>query len=148
VVGQRGRCKRQSWELNAEREMGKLAEIERLRFGYEDLVVWDKAVRFAVEVITAVDHIATDRKHYRLLEQIESSSAGISMNLAEGKGRFSKKEFTQYCYIARGSLYETMTLLEIFKRVNWISDEEYFKFETAGIEIASMIKGLINSLKT
>jgi len=29
------------------------------------------------------------------------------MNLAEGKGRFSKKEFVQYCYISRGSLYET-----------------------------------------
>ena len=37
--------------------------------------------------------------HYRLLEQIESSSTSVSMNLAEGKGRYSKKEFIQYCYI-------------------------------------------------
>jgi four helix bundle protein len=69
------------------------------------------------------------------------------MNLAEGKGRFSKKEFIQYCYIARGSLYETMTLLEILRRMNWIANEKYIEFEIAGIEIASMIKGLINSLK-
>jgi len=40
-----------------------------------------------------------------------------------------------------------MTLLEVFRRVKWITDEEYEKFETSGIEIASMIKGLINSLK-
>ncbi len=40
-----------------------------------------------------------------------------------------------------------MTLLEVFRRVKWISDEDYEKFETTGIEIASMIKGLINSLK-
>ncbi len=53
-----------------------------MRFGYEDLSVWDKAVNFAVDVITAVENIATDRKHYRLLEQIESSSTSISMNLA------------------------------------------------------------------
>ena len=118
-----------------------------MRFGYEDLSVWDKAVNFSVDVITVVENISTDRKHYRLLEQIESSSTSISMNLAEGKGRFSKKEFVQYCYIARGSLYETMTLLEIFRRMNWITNEDFIKFESTGIEIASMIKGLINSLK-
>jgi four helix bundle protein len=53
-----------------------------MRFGYEDLSVWDKAVNFAVDVITVVETIPTDRKHYRLLEQIESSSTSISMNLA------------------------------------------------------------------
>ena len=87
-----------------------------MKFAYEDLDVWNKAVDFAVKVIDIVDSINTSRKHFRLLEQIEASSASISANLAEGKGRFSKKEFVQYCYIARGSLYETMTFLEIFKR--------------------------------
>ena len=118
-----------------------------MKFGYEDLEVWNKAVDFAVKVVETVDNISTNRKHYRLLEQIESSSTSVSMNLAEGKGRFSKKEFIQYCCIARGSLYETMTLLEIFKRVKWISDSQFQGLNSDGIEIASMIKGLINSLK-
>ena len=69
------------------------------------------------------------------------------MNLAEGKGRYSKKEFTHYCYIARGSLYETMTLLVIFKRIKWVSESEYSELEINGKEIASMIMGLIKSLK-
>ena len=119
-----------------------------MQFGYEKLEVWNKAVEFAVKVIEAVENISTDRKHYRLLEQIEACSTSISMNIAEGKGRYSKKEFIQHCYIARGSLYETMTLLEIFRRKRWITDSEYTSFETAGKEIASMIKGLINSLST
>jgi len=118
-----------------------------MKFGYEELEVWNKAVDFAVRVIETVERISTDRKHYRLLEQIESSSTSVSMNLAEGKGRYSKKEFIQYCYIARGSLYETMTLLVIFKRIKWISDSEYLKLETNGKEIAAMIMGLIKSLK-
>ena len=118
-----------------------------MKFGYEDLEVWNKAIDFAVKVIETVDNISTNRKHYRLLEQIEASSTSVSMNLAEGKGRFSKKEFVQYCYISRGSLYETMTLLEIFRRVKWITDSEYKGLASDGIEIASMIKGLINSLK-
>ena len=117
-----------------------------MQFGYEKLEVWNKAVEFAVKVIETVENISTDRKHYRLLEQIEACSTSISMNIAEGKGRYSRKEFIQYCYIARGSLYETMTLLEIFRRKRWITDSEYAGFETGGKEIASMLKGLINSL--
>ncbi len=117
-----------------------------MKFGYEDLNVWNKAVDFSVEVIELVENISTDRKHYRLLEQVEASSASISMNVAEGKGRFSKKEFIQYLYIARGSLYETMTLIEIFRRKKWVSNGQYSRIETHGKEIASMLKGLINSI--
>ena len=117
-----------------------------MKFGYEDLDVWNKAVEFAVEVIGVVEDISTDRKHYRLLEQIEANSTSISMNIAEGKGRYSKKEFIQYLYISRGSLYETMTLLEIFRRKRWISEKSFSEFEQRGKEIASMLKGLINSI--
>ena len=84
------------------------------KFAYENLEVWDKSVDFAVDVIDTVDGISTGRKHYRLLEQMEASSTSVAMNIAEGKGRFSKKEFVRYLYISRASLYETMTLLEIF----------------------------------
>ena len=118
-----------------------------MNFGYEDLEAGKKAVDFAVQVIETVERISTDRKHYRLLEQIESCSTSVSMNLAEGKGRYSKKEFIHYCYIARGSLYETMTLLVIFQRIKWISVSEYSELESNGKEIAAMIMGLIKSLK-
>ena len=118
-----------------------------MKFAYEDLDVWNKAVDFAVEVIETVDAISMERKHYRLLEQIEASSASVAMNIAEGKGSFSKKEFVQYLYISRGSLYETMTLLEIFRRKNWIPDDTYFRLEEKAKEIASMLKGLINSIR-
>jgi hypothetical protein len=37
-----------------------------MKFGYEDLDVWKKAVDFAVQVIETVERIPTDRKHYRL----------------------------------------------------------------------------------
>ena len=118
-----------------------------VRFGYEDLDVWDKAVNFSVMVIDLVEEILKDSHHYRLLQQIEASSTSVAMNIAEGKGRFSKKEFIQFLYIARGSLYETMTLLEIMRRKKWISDEEFELVKAEGKEIASMIKGLINSIR-
>ena len=119
---------------------------KQIKFGYENLEVWNRSVAFAVNVIDVVENITTDRKHYRLLEQIEASSTSIPMNIAEGKGRRSNKEFTQYCYIARGSLYETMTLLEIFLRKGWITHSEYSVLQKESVEIVSMIKGLINAL--
>ena len=51
-----------------------------MKFAYENLEVWNKSVNFAVEVIDTVEKINTDRKHYRLLEQIEASSTSIAMN--------------------------------------------------------------------
>ena len=117
-----------------------------MKFAHENLEVWNRAVDFAVSVIDAVENISSERKHYRLFEQIEACSTSISMNIAEGKGRNSKKEYVQFCYIARGSLYETITLLEIFRRKKWITDPVYSRLEKQGIEIASMIKGLINSI--
>jgi len=117
-----------------------------MEFGYENLELWSRSVDFAVKVIDLVENFDTSRKRYRLLEQIEASSSSISMNIAEGKGRYSKKEFVQYCYIARGSLYETMTLLEIFRRKKWLSDDEFAALKAEGLQIAAMIKGLINSI--
>lgn len=51
---------------------------------------------------------------YQLVRAVDS----ISANIAEGYGRFHFKEQRQYCYIARGSLYETKTWLEKAKKRN------------------------------
>jgi putative endonuclease len=81
-----------------------------------------------------------DGKMY-LKKRLKSYLTGL-----KGKGRYSRKEFKQFLYIARGSLYETMTLLEIFRRVKWIKNRQYNKHEISGKEIASMIMGLVKSI--
>jgi four helix bundle protein len=65
------------------------------KFGFEDLAVWQKAVEFSNKVINLVEDVETNRKHFRLIEQSEASSSSIALNIAEGKGRYSKKEFIQ-----------------------------------------------------
>jgi four helix bundle protein len=117
-----------------------------MQFAYKQLDVWQKAVAFAVRVINTVERVFAERTHFRLMEQIEASSTSIAMNIAEGKGRLSQKEFRQYLYISRGSLYETMTLLEIFHRKGWIDANELSQLEQDGLEIAAMLKGLINAI--
>ncbi len=51
---------------------------------YKDLMVWQKSMVFANEVIEKIDELDTPRKHYRLFEQLESAATSIPMNIAEG----------------------------------------------------------------
>jgi len=113
---------------------------------YKDLIVWQKSLTFANLVIDLVDHIETDRKHFRIMEQLEAAATSIPMNIAEGKGRYSRKEFVHFCFIARGSLFETMTLLEIFLLRGWISEEKFTQLEQQSNEIAKMLNSLIKSI--
>ena len=119
---------------------------EETQSSYRDLAVWQKSLAFANQVIQMIDSLETDRKHYRLLEQLEAAVTSVPMNIAEGKGRESKKEFVHFLYISRGSLYETLTLLEIFQMRGWLSSENFHSLEHQSNEIAKMLKGLINSV--
>ena len=69
------------------------------------------------------------------------------MNIAEGKGRFSKKEFIQFLYISRGSLNEVITLLTIFHRKQWIQDTDLEEMRNLGDEIGKMLSSLIAAVK-
>lgn len=114
---------------------------------FKNLRVWQESVDFANDIIECIENVNSDRRHYRLTEQIESAAVSISSNIAEGKGRISQKEFIRFLYIARGSLYETISLLVIFEKRNWISNEILISFEQKSIEIAKKINALINSIK-
>jgi four helix bundle protein len=121
---------------------------DEANFGYEKLLVWQRAIEWACAIINISGELKTDRKHYRLIEQLESACTSVAMNIAEGKGRYSKKEFVQFLFIARGSLYETLTLLEILQRQNWMESSLLKKLRSEAAEIAKMLNSLINSIKS
>ena len=121
--------------------------MEAIKFGFEDLAVWQKAIEFACKVIQLTEKIRTDRKHYRLIENCESAVNSIASNIAEGKGRYSKKEFIHFLYIARGSLFESITSLTIFERNQWIKHDDLQEMKLLGSEIGKMLISLINSIK-
>jgi four helix bundle protein len=116
-------------------------------FNFEELKVWQKAVIFAENFIKIIDKIETPRKHYRLIEQLEAASTSVAMNIAEGKGRQTTKEFIQYLYIARGSLFETVTLLIIVYRLNWFFENKLLELKSLAEEITKMLNSLVKSMK-
>ena len=126
-----------------------MEKIDKNRmFAFEDLLVWQKSIDFAEAVIKTIDLFKAPRKHYRIIEQLESAAISISSNIAEGKGRFSKKEFIHYLYISRGSLFETISLLILIRRLTWIGEEKLIELKLMGEEIAKMLNSLIKSVKS
>jgi len=116
-------------------------------FSFEDLKVWQKAVEFAKATLNITEKIQVTRKHYRLIEQLESASTSVALNIAEGKGRYSRREFIHFLYVARGSLYETVALLIIFYRNDWLDEKQLINLKTLSSELGKMLSGLINALK-
>jgi hypothetical protein len=49
-------------------------------FAFEDLLVWQKAIDFAEVVIKTIDEFEAPRKHFRIIEQLESAAISISSN--------------------------------------------------------------------
>ena len=117
------------------------------QLSYKELIVWQKSIDFARQVIDLAENFASNRKHYRLIEQLEAAATSIPMNIAEGKGRYSTKELKHFLMIARGSLYETMTLLEIFLQKSWISEEDFHQLNLHAIEISKLITAFHRNLK-
>ena len=117
-----------------------------MAFAFEELQVYQRALDFSITVIDAVDEIDTPRKHYRLVEQLEAACTSVALNISEGKGRYSKKEFKHFLFIARGSLYETVTMLQVFKKRGWLCEKKYEELYSEADEINKMLAGLINSI--
>jgi four helix bundle protein len=78
------------------------------------LIVWQKAMDLAETEIDTSENLNASGRHYRQAEQPEPSSAPAARNIAEGKGTRSKREFKQYLYIVRRSLYENVALINLF----------------------------------
>jgi len=79
---------------------------------------------------------------------MESAVSSIAQNIAEGKGRQYKKEFIQFLYISEGSLFEVLTLSEIFNRRKMFSEEQTIEIRKQAESIDRKLHGLINSLRS
>jgi len=112
---------------------------------YQDLVVWQKAMDFAERVYQVTRRFPSEEK-FGLTSQLNRSSVSIPSNIAEGAGRDSKKEFSQFLSIAMGSCFESETQILLAKRFGFINDQESSSLLESSAEIERMIAGLKKSL--
>lgn len=113
---------------------------------YKELKVWQKAMDLTVEVYELVKLLPKEET-YALSDQMRRAVVSIPSNIAEGQGRNSDKEFIQFLSIARGSLWELETQIEICLRIGYIDQSLTTSIYNLIAEISKMINALSNSLK-
>ena len=109
--------------------------------------VWVRAKDFALKIYKQALPLLLIEEKWNLNQQLRRSSLSISANIAEGYGRFYFQDNVRFCYIARGSLDETLSHLTFALEMNYITAELYKEFETEGEEIDRMLNGYISFLK-
>jgi four helix bundle protein len=84
---------------------------------------------------------------YRLTDQLIRSSRGINGAIAEGHGRYSFKEKIHYCFVARGSLNETLNHLIDAHDSKYIVTEKLIYFKEKIDEVEKLLNGYITFLR-
>ncbi len=111
------------------------------------LQVWVRAKDFGFKVYKRVLPLLPPEEKWNLNQQLRRSSLSVSANIAEGHGRFYYQDNVRFCYIARGSLDETLSHLIFAFEADFIPDALYKELENEGEEIDKMLNGYIGYLK-
>ena len=85
-------------------------------------------------------------EQYGLASQIRRASVSVPANIAEGFGRWHKKEFLRFLLLANGSLKELETHLEIGRRLNFFASPELTRALKMADEVGRMITVLRGKL--
>ena len=113
-----------------------------MAFKFERFDAWKRAVEFANAMFEVADRLPS-RYQYSLAEQLRRAALSIPTNLAEGSGRDNPKE-RRYLYgVAKGSLYEVVSLLVMIGKRGYLSRERYREYYGEADELAAMISGAI-----
>jgi len=109
-------------------------------FQYRKLIVWQKAMLFSKVVYELINQFPAAEK-YALSDQVRRAAVSVPSNIAEGCGRASNRDYAHFLSIARGSLYETMTQLEMAKELGYM--ESIDEVEVLAAEISRMLTTLM-----
>ncbi len=89
------------------------------------------------------------REHrFELSSQLIRSSSSVVLNIAEGSGKSSKKDFSNFLDIALGSLYETIANVDILRINNLVDDKDFEIIKDKAANIARQLGGFKKKLKT
>lgn len=109
---------------------------------FRELTVWKEAMQLAKEVYARTSSFPASEK-FGITSQINRSVVSIPSNIAEGSGRSTNRDFSQFLSIALGSSYELETQLLLAKAFGYLSEENL----TPLLEKLTTIQKKISNLK-
>lgn len=112
---------------------------------YKKYTVWQKSHQLTLDVYKATS-LFPKEELFGLTSQIKRSSSSIPMNIAEGCGRNSDKDFCRFLYIAFGSANELEYQIILSVDLKYIDDTIGHPILTQIEEVKKMLNGLISKL--
>jgi len=111
---------------------------------FKELRVWQLAKDLVVQIykMTAEGKFARD---FGFRNQIQKAGVSIAANIAEGYEKNSDKDFIRFFYIAKGSLSELRTHLEIAQGIGYITGEAFLHLDDQYVKVGSMLTKLIKA---
>ena len=117
-----------------------------MEFHFERLTVWQEAMKLVTMVYTVTKAFPKEER-FGLISQMQRSAVSVPANIAEGKGRYHQKEFLHFLYTARGSLYETITLIKAASTLQLLPLQDRDQLLNQCQSVLSKLSGLTNSFK-
>ena len=111
---------------------------------HRTVLAWQMGMALVTEIYRETAGFPADER-FGLTTQLRRAAVSVPSNIAEGKGRDSKKEYVQFLYRARGSLLEVETQLEIAHNLAFTSDVRFAELCSRIDEAGKTLNGLISS---
>ena len=114
---------------------------------YKDLEVWQVAMELVVETYQATK-TWPEVERYGLISQAQRSAVSVPANIAEGYGRGHTAEYLHHLFMARGSLLELETHLEVAIRLAYQTPATVQTAQQLISRVGMMLNKLIQALKS
>ena len=112
---------------------------------FSELKVYQKALAFTILVRTTTKCFPKD-EIYVLSSQFRRAADSIVLNIAEGAGNSSKKEFSRFLDYAIRSAFECIGCCDIVRANEFPGADSYSEMVKDANEIIAMLDGLKKSL--
>ena len=113
---------------------------------FEDIESWKKARKLVGDVYR-ITNDGKFSKDFGLRDQIRRAAISIMLNVAEGFGRRTDKEFGQFLFIALGSVAEVQSALYVALDQKYIDEPAFQTLYGQSSEVARLISGFIKYLR-
>lgn len=111
-------------------------------FDHEKLNVYKRSIEF---INWVEKYLSSINKNSNIYYQLDRAANSISLNIAEGNGKYTAKDKCKFFDISRGSALECASCLDILYVKKLIDIEKLNEGKIILKEIVSMLIGLIKS---
>ncbi len=111
-------------------------------FDFEKLEVYKIAQEVNIKVYKLIK--ASPQIDEVLVKQLKRSSSSVLLNLSEGTGRMTPRDKQNFYTIARGSVFESVAIINLLKELDLIGEEDhqsiYDDFESCSKMLLAMYR--------